>query len=152
MTPEALAALHARAFPGPPRPWTAAEFVALLADPNVHLFAAPAGDAFLLARRAGPEAEVLTLCTDPAARRQGRARALLAAFEGWAAAAGAESLFLEVAEGNAAALGLYRAAGWRPCGMRRDYYRQAGCAAVHAHVLGKAAGAAAAPGRRGERH
>ena len=32
MTPEALASLHARAFPGPPRPWSADEFESLLID------------------------------------------------------------------------------------------------------------------------
>jgi ribosomal-protein-alanine N-acetyltransferase len=137
MTPQALAALHARAFPGPPRPWSAAEFAQMLAEPGVVLFTR-AATAFLLARRAGPEAEILTLCTDPAARRQGAARALLAELETWARGAGVEELFLEVAETNAAARALYAQAGFTMRGHRKDYYTDGGRRRVHALVMGKA--------------
>lgn len=137
MTPEALASLHAEAFPGPPRPWSAAEFADLLGERGVMLFAE--GDAaFLVARQAGPEAEVLTLCTAPGARRQGHARRLLAALEDWARARGVEEIFLEVAETNDAARGLYAAAGFAERGHRKDYYTAGGRERVHAIVLGKA--------------
>jgi ribosomal-protein-alanine N-acetyltransferase len=136
MTPEALAALHARAFPGPPRPWTATEFGDLLADPQVALFTA-GGAAFLLLRRAGPEAEVLTLCTDRAQRRNGHAAALLGQAEAWARDAGVEEILLEVAETNTAARALYARAGFAERGYRKSYYTQAGRAAVSALVLGK---------------
>ena len=137
MTPQALAALHARAFPGPPRPWTAEEFADMLAEPGIRLFTHNDA-AFLLARRAGPEAEILTLCTAPQARRQGAARALLAAFEAWAREAGVEELFLEVAETNTSARALYDRAGFAARGHRKDYYTDGGRTRVHAVVMGKA--------------
>lgn len=119
---EAAAALHAAAYGDAGRPWTAAEFAALLARPGAVLLLE--GDALLLGAAAGGEAELLTLAVRPAARRRGLARRLLVAFEARAAALGAEAAFLEVAEDNAPARALYAAAGWREVGRRRDYYRR----------------------------
>jgi GNAT superfamily N-acetyltransferase len=45
-------------------------------------------------------------------RRRGLARAVLAALAAWGAAGGARSTYLQVAEGNAAALALYLSAGF----------------------------------------
>ncbi len=135
MTPEALAALHHKAFEGPPRPWTAAEFSTLLTTSGVHLHTL--SQAFLVARYAGPEAEVLTLCTDPAHRRQGHARAVLRLFEAQARAADIEEVFLEVAETNLPARALYAALGYQPRGYRKDYYQGPGQTRVQAHVLAK---------------
>ncbi|TCT23538.1 GNAT family N-acetyltransferase [Thermomonas haemolytica] len=53
------------------------------------------------------------LFVDPAARRQGVARALLEAAAGFARSDGAAGIALETAQDNAAARALYRAAGWR---------------------------------------
>jgi ribosomal-protein-alanine N-acetyltransferase len=100
MTPEALARLHAAAF-AEERPWTAAEFASLLSLPGALLLGD--GRALLLARLAADEAEVLTLATDPAHRRQGLAAALLRGFHAEAAARGAARAFLEVASDNAPA-------------------------------------------------
>ncbi|MFU1477623.1 hypothetical protein ACM25N_07930 [Roseovarius sp. C7] len=44
--------------------------------------------------------------------------------------------FSEVAEDNAGAIALYRAAGFGECGRRKGYYRRAG-GAVDALVLAK---------------
>lgn len=148
---EALAALHAAAFGGMghgPRPWTAAEFAALLSAHGTLLVALPGG--FALGRAAAGEAELLTLAVAPARRRQGLGRRLLAGFEAAARAAGAAEAFLEVAEDNAAARALYAAAGWRPAGRRRGYYRAASGAGADALILRKAlsegaAGAAPPP-------
>ncbi|MEM8576936.1 MAG: GNAT family N-acetyltransferase [Pseudomonadota bacterium] len=118
MTPAALAALHARAFN---TGWTAQAFTDLLDSPTTHLFTAP--NAFLLARIIAPEAEVLTLAVAQEARRQGRARALVAQLS---AAEGVEEIFLEVAEDNAAARALYAACGFAEVGRRRAYYARAG--------------------------
>ena len=52
-----------------------------------------------------------------------------------ARAAGAESAFLEVAEGNAVALALYRGVGFAETGRRRAYYAHADRAAEDALVL-----------------
>ncbi len=136
MKPEALAALHAVAFPGPPRAWTATEFSDLLADPRVLLLTED-DRAFVLARLAGPEAEVLTICTDPTARKRGLARRLLARLERELGDRGVEDLFLEVAETNHAARALYAAAGFAEKGYRKDYYTGEGAQKVHARVLAK---------------
>lgn len=117
-TPTALAALHARCFTAPP-PWSAAAFAATLAQPGAVLLARPG--AFLLGRIAAGEAEVLTLAVAPEARRQGLAAALLAQFLTDAAAQGATTAFLEVAEDNLVARALYARAGFRPAGRRRGY-------------------------------
>lgn len=64
------------------------------------------------------EAEILNLTVDPAYRRRGVASALLAAL----IEAAKGSIFLEVAEDNAAALALYHRFGWEPVAVRKGYY------------------------------
>lgn len=132
MSPEELAALHARAFTSPP-PWSAAAFADALADPASFLLTRDG--AFLLGRAVAGEAELLTLATDPARRRQGLARALLADFAAEARARGAASAFLEVAEDNAPARALYAAAGWETAGRRPRYYVRSGAEPVAAAIL-----------------
>lgn len=134
MTPAALAALHVRCFTIP-RPWTATEFEALLAEATVFAASAPAG--FALGRVAADEAELLTIAVAPEARRQGHGQRLMAAFLTLAAARGAASAFLEVAADNAAAIALYHAAGFAAVGRRRGYYRLADGSAVDALVMAK---------------
>ena len=121
MTPDALARLHALAFTTPP-PWSADSFADLLASPFTFLETAPDGRAFLLGRVIAGEAELLTLATDPAARRAGLARQLMARFEAGAQARGATEAFLEVAEDNAPARALYAACGYVRTGRRPGYY------------------------------
>ena len=119
MTPQALAAIHAACFTRP-RPWSAAEFAGLLAEPMNFLLTRPQG--FLLGRCLLDEAELLTLAIAPQARRQGLGTALLTEFETEAATRGAVTAFLEVAADNAPAQALYAGAGWQDAGRRRDYY------------------------------
>ena len=134
MTPAAMAALHARCFTTP-RPWTAAEFAALLAEPPV--FATLAETGFALGRVVADEAELLTIAVAPEARRQGEGRALLDGFLRTARARGAETAFLEVAADNAAALALYRWSGFAEAGRRRGYYHSPGNPPVDALVMVK---------------
>lgn len=119
MTPAAMAALHGACFTTP-RPWSEAEFAALLAEPSV--FALTGADGLLLGRVVAGEAELLTLAVAPAARRQGAGARLVADFLAEATRRGAESAFLEVAESNAPARALYAAAGFALAGRRRRYY------------------------------
>jgi ribosomal-protein-alanine N-acetyltransferase len=119
MTPGEMAAIHASAFP-PPEAWDAAAIAGLLATPGCFAHARPG--AFILARVAADEAEVLTLATEPARRRQGLARALLDQAAATAIACGARTMWLEVAEANVAARALYRALGFQQAGRRPAYY------------------------------
>jgi ribosomal-protein-alanine N-acetyltransferase len=119
VTPEALAALHARCFTRPP-PFSAAEFAALLAQPPVFLVTVAEG--FALGRAVAGEAELLTLAVAPDRRRQGAGRRLLAGFEAEARARGAGEAFLEVAADNDAARALYAGAGYAAAGRRPGYY------------------------------
>ena len=130
-----MAALHAASFTTP-RPWSAPEFRSLLADPAV--FAETAAGGFALGRAAVGEAELLTLAVAPEARRRGIGRVLLAAFEAKAACRGARACFLEVAADNAAALGLYRGAGYADAGRRPAYFRRPDGSRCDAIVLCRA--------------
>lgn len=129
----ALAALHAAAFP-PGEQWDASAIRLLLDMPGgFGLLEPDAG--FVLARVAADEAEILTLAVAPAARRQGHGGALLACAMAAAAARGAATMFLEVAERNAAARALYAAAGFAEAGRRRRYYPDGADALVLKTVL-----------------
>ncbi|MDO5620452.1 MAG: GNAT family N-acetyltransferase [Paracoccus sp. (in: a-proteobacteria)] len=119
MTPADLAALHGRCFTVP-RPWSAEEIAALLDTPGSFLLTRP--HAFLIGRVIADEAELLTLATDPATRRQGFASALCRNFTQQAADRGAATGFLEVAADNTAALALYQGLGWQAAGRRKSYY------------------------------
>src|SRR4029453_890790 len=69
-----LASLHSECFDNA---WTAGEFAKLMAMPGAATYLACEGNellAFLLARRAAGEAEILTIGTRPFARRRGIAK------------------------------------------------------------------------------
>jgi ribosomal-protein-alanine N-acetyltransferase len=135
MTPEALAALHARCFVVAPAPWSAASFAGLLAEPTVFVVVLPGG--FALGRVAAGEGELLTLAVAPETRRRGLGRALVAGFEAEARRRAAVEAFLEVAETNVAARSLYANAGYEEKARRRGYYAQPMIAATTALVLRK---------------
>jgi len=135
MTPDAMAACHARAFAQTGRAWSVAEFGALLDNPLV----ISTGDrrAFALGRVVAREAELLTLACDPAHRRTGLARACLGAFETEARDRGAVTAFLEVAADNTAAIRLYHAADYTELARRRGYYPRKTEGAADAIVMRK---------------
>ncbi|HEY4585046.1 MAG TPA: ribosomal protein S18-alanine N-acetyltransferase [Brevundimonas sp.] len=118
--PAALAAIHAEAFEAP---WDQAALAELLASPGVFAVAEEGG--FILIRVVVDEAEILTLAVRPSARRAGLGGRLVEAAVVRAAALGAERMFLEVAEGNAAARALYARSGFVEMGRRRGYYSHA---------------------------
>lgn len=123
---EALAALHARSFSDG---WSAKFIANLIASPGTTALTAReeggAPCAFILARVAADEAEILTLAVDPAMRRRGLGRALVVAAALRASAGGARTLFLEVETGNDAARALYSGLGLHDVGLRPGYYRDA---------------------------
>jgi ribosomal-protein-alanine N-acetyltransferase len=120
-----LAAVHEAVFP-PGERWSTSAMAEQLALPGTFALLAlsslesPCG--LVLARVAADEAEILTLGVTPVQRRQGAARLLLQEAEHRAAQAGAVAMFLEVAEGNAAARLLYGGCGYREVGRRPRYY------------------------------
>jgi len=134
MTPDDLARLHAAAFVTP-RPWTAAEFAALIEAP--HTFLITRDHALVMGRVIVGEAELLTIATDPAHRRKGLGRECLMAFESEAKVRNATEAFLEVAADNKAAIALYAGAGWRPTGLRRDYYAAPDGTRIDAQIMSK---------------
>jgi ribosomal-protein-alanine N-acetyltransferase len=132
-----LAQAHARGFK---EAWSAEDIAAILSTPGGYAIAAreegePAARGFILARANAGEAEILTLAVDPVHRRRGLGRALVDAALAAAITANAEAVFLEVAADNAAAIGLYEAAGFERVGTRRGYYARPGQIPIDALVL-----------------
>jgi tRNA threonylcarbamoyladenosine biosynthesis protein TsaB len=133
-----LAALHAECFDNA---WTAAEFARLMAMPGAGTYLACDGDepvAFLLARRAGGEAEILTIGTRPFARRRGIAGRLMSHLARELRRTQEAQLFIEVAADNAAGRALYAREGFTVTGRRKAYYEKPGGARQDAIVMTKA--------------
>ena len=90
----------------------------------------------ILLRSVADEAEVLTICVAPESRRAGLGRDLLRAGLSLLGAGQIARVFLEVAEDNLPAQGLYQSEGFVEVAERRDYYRR-GESHVSARVLEK---------------
>lgn len=105
-------------------PWTEANFKDALAAGNLCLVGDQHGSlvACAVLQLAGGEAELLTMAVLPAARRMSLGRQLLRELVQRAAANLAAAIWLEVRESNAAAISLYRKAGFAEIGWRRGYY------------------------------
>jgi ribosomal-protein-alanine N-acetyltransferase len=114
---EALAALHAHAFPD--EPWSTESFSTLLAQPGMVALLDERGG-FLLLRLVLDEAEILTLGVT--AKREGIATGLLNAAITLLRGRDIATLHLEVAAPNVAARALYEKLGFTQAGMRRRYY------------------------------
>lgn len=132
LTPARMAEIHARAFTMP-RPWTMAEIAAAMSDPLGIVVTDSLG--FLLGRVVAGEAEIMTLAVDPEGRRQGVGQRLVSGLVTQAQQRGAETVFLEVAQNNRAACGLYAKCGFVPRGRRRNYYRDATGQPIDALIL-----------------
>tara|TARA_A100001037_G_scaffold296485_1_gene317047 strand:- start:3738 stop:4229 length:492 start_codon:yes stop_codon:yes gene_type:complete len=120
-----LARLHEVCFaPLPETPWSAHAFRTLLRLPTTRALIACANDqeisGLLVARVAGYEAEILTLCVAPAMRREGVAGALLGQF--FEMLEPDTRTLLEVAVDNVVAISLYESFGFTPVGRRPGYY------------------------------
>jgi ribosomal-protein-alanine N-acetyltransferase len=130
----AMARLHAASFR---RGWSEDEIERLLLDRTVLAHVATIGRhfaGFIISRRAADEAEILTVAVAAGFRGRNIGRDLLRRHLGRLAALGTRTVFLEVDEGNTAAVRLYRRAGFVEVGRREGYYPQGGPAA-HALVL-----------------
>ena len=74
---------------------------------------------------AADEAELLTIGIAAAHQRKGLGRAMLTAMLNAARERNMQRVFLEVRSSNAAAIALYRSAGFSEIGVRRNYYQNA---------------------------
>ncbi|MGE3875014.1 MAG: tRNA (adenosine(37)-N6)-threonylcarbamoyltransferase complex dimerization subunit type 1 TsaB [Parvibaculaceae bacterium] len=132
-----LAGLHAECFDNA---WAAAEFAKLMAMPGALTYLACEGDeplAFLLARRAAGEAEILTIGTRPFARRRGAAGSLMSRLAEDLRKTKEARLFIEVAADNEAGRALYAREGFTVAGRRKAYYEMPGGARQDAIVMMK---------------
>src|SRR5437764_3713648 len=109
-----------------PRPWSLSLFMSELAlrSTRVYYVARVAG---VVAGYAGlmmpvDDGHITTIAVDPAWHRHKIATRLLLALARQAVIRGATSLTLEVRVGNKGAQELYRRFGFRPCGIRKNYY------------------------------
>jgi ribosomal-protein-alanine N-acetyltransferase len=114
-----LALIHVRSFA---EPWSEDSFSTLLGSPGVKGLVAGEGAGFILWRTVVDEAEILTLVVDPNFRHQGLGTLLVNNALESAKALGVVRFFLEVEEGNQAAMTLYGNCGFIRIGNRLDYY------------------------------
>jgi [ribosomal protein S18]-alanine N-acetyltransferase len=133
-----MTAIHRSCFA---RAWDEAAMAQFLASPEALCLVGSADRSggtmggLLIARKAADEAEILTVCVAPSCRHAGLGRALLEAAVAELRAAGARQLFLEVEDGNEAALRLYRSFGAVPVGKREGYYEHGADAAIFSLAL-----------------
>lgn len=121
-----LAGLHAEAFPDDA--WPALGFMTLLANPGnegyLSLDEGGRAAGLVVMRTAAGETEVITLGVRPGLRGRGHGARLLATVLDRATRRGAEAVFLEVAEDNAAAISLYTKHKFVEVGRRPGYYNR----------------------------
>ena len=135
----AMAVIHRSCFA---KPWDEQAMTQFLASPETLCLIGSVADSsggivggLLIARQAADEAEILTFGVAPSCRRMGLGRALLQRAIAVLAASGAKRLYLEVEDGNEAALTLYRALGAVPVGRRAGYYEHGADASIFSLAL-----------------
>jgi ribosomal-protein-alanine N-acetyltransferase len=136
LSPTEMSQMHAACFPH--RPWKPNAFVGLMQQQGVFWGVDHEKRGFVMARKAATEAEILTLVVAPEHRRQGVARDLVINVLQACPAMQTERLFLEVAEDNHAAKGLYEGLGFIEVGRRKGYYIRGEAPPVDAVVMGRA--------------
>ena len=105
-------------------PWTRGQFADSLAAGHAILGLCTEGRliGFAVTMAVLDEVELLDIGVARPHQGQGLGKALLEQAIAAAVAKGAKRMLLEVRAGNAAAIGLYEALGFRQIGRRRDYY------------------------------
>ena len=120
--PEVLA-IEARVFP---RPWTASLYYSEIAQPDTRIYlAATVGEeivGYIGCMVVLDEGHITTIATKPEWHRRGIGTRLLHAAAVRAIDKGATGLTLEVRMSNHGAQELYRAFGFAPAGIRKNYY------------------------------
>ncbi len=117
---ERMAEIHAQSFH---KGWDDADMWAHIQKDLCFGFGRPL-QGFIIISAAADQAEILTIATDPAERRRGIARSLLEIAETELVDNGVDTLFLEVAEDNKAAISFYQGVAFEPIGRRPGYYKR----------------------------
>src|SRR3989440_12568099 len=109
-----------------PRPWSLSLFRSDVAPGSTRVYYVARVEG-IVAGYAGlmmtvDDGHITTIAVDPAWHRHKIATRLMLILARQAIARGATSLTLEVRVGNKAAQELYRRFGFRPCGVRKNYY------------------------------
>ncbi len=121
--------------------WSEAALVEAFADPQmiarVVRGARGVAHAFVVARRAADEVEILLVAVAKHARRRGVGAALVTAALAAAARGGAVAAHLEVRASNAAAIALYARLGFVAAGLRPRYYDATEDAVLMSRALGQ---------------
>lgn len=120
----AIAAIEAQCFS---EPWSAEGFrSALLEKDTAVVFAAETAPGriagYLVLYHAVDEGEIMTVASDPAARRCGVGQALLGSAMDFARQNGIRKIFLEVRISNEPAISLYEKNGFVRVGVRKRFY------------------------------
>lgn len=120
-----IAALEAAAFSAP---WDAASIRAELENPLALWLVAEGPNGTVLGyvgtQSCFEDADILNVCTAPAARRQGIAEALMRELEVRLPTKGVEKITLEVRASNLPAIRLYETLDYAQVGIRKGYYEK----------------------------
>ena len=126
------AVLHSACFDGHGR-WDARAMRDILSLPTTLALGIESEEAssgalsgLLLVQRVPPDAEILTICVDPAHRRQGFAQSLLDHARTLLGPHGVDRLLLDVDAGNEGAISFYERNGFNRDGVRKNYYQHGG--------------------------
>ena len=117
-----LAKLHAASFE---TAWSEKDIAELLASPGCVALLATSDDGpvgFLMYRAVADEAEIITICVDPAYQRRGAGLQIVSTTLQLLKSFKIGSMFLEVADGNREAISVYARAGFLEVGKRKAYY------------------------------
>jgi [ribosomal protein S18]-alanine N-acetyltransferase len=120
---ERMAVLHEQCFPNYWQHETFTDFFSVRGTFGL-IAEAPQPVAMMVFRVLYEQADIITLAVEPAFRRQGIGRELLARAMAESAALGASKMFLDVEDGNVTAVQLYEKYGFSVIHRRKHYYRQ----------------------------
>ena len=107
------------------RPWSRQSFISEIESPDAYVAAAVEGDellGFAIFHRMGYEGELFNIAVWPQFRGRGTGWELLKSVFENAEENGVERIYLEVRAGNVPARKMYEKAGFRQCGIRKNYY------------------------------
>lgn len=141
----ALAALHAQALPPG---WPPADFAASCANANRAVLKAMSGTDLLglaVLQFAADEAEILSVAVAKEARRLGAGSAIMKACVAACEQRLISYIYLEVAEGNQAALKLYEKFGFSVIASRKNYYHAGRTSAITALIMKREIGRGLSP-------